>query len=550
MFILAFLIEILGAIALLLWGLRMVRTGVMRSYGSVLKRWARGAEGKTIAPFASGLFVAIALQSSTATAMIAATFSAQNIIAVSTAFLIILGADVGTSIAVVVASQKITQIAPLLFIIGVFGFLSTENSKGRGISRAFTGLGLILLSLSLIGDSAKVLTGNSEFIGILDILSSHPFLLVLLGMLVTYLAHSSLAIVLLTVGFVAAETFSVESGIYLVLGANIGSGLLPVFANWKSTKAARIPVTANLMIRTVGVVITYFCVGLLIDTFKPHFTSSFIPVAIHISLNVGVAFVGLITSRLFLNAADRVLPEDPEDAGQIGPKYLDNNLLGSTSAALACAKREAIAMADVTQAMLRGVSIVLKYDSDEKRKFISETDDVVDDLFNAIKLYVAKIMQRELSEEETKKALDLLSFTANMEHIGDIIDTGLMGLAAKKIKQQASFSKEGWLEIEELHEAVSDNFDLAINTFVSDDPELARQLYQTKPAVRDLERNSIETHFERLGSGHTDTLTTSNLHLDVLRDLKRINSHLTSIAYPVLLASGEVPETKWRETGA
>lgn len=542
-----FLIEILGAIALLLWGLRMVRTGIMRSYGSVLKRMARGAEGKIFAPFISGLFVAIALQSSTATAMIAATFSAQNIIAISTAYLIILGADVGTSIAVVVASQKITQIAPLLFIIGVFGFLSTESSKGRGVSRAFTGLGLILLSLSLISTTAKVLTSNSEFIDILNILSSHPFLLVILGVLVTYLAHSSLAIVLLTVGFVSAGTFSVESGIYLVLGANIGSGLLPVFANWKSTKAARIPVTANLIIRTFGVVTTYFCVGLLLVEFDQQFAPSFVPIAVHISLNVGVAFFGLLTSRVFLNLANRILPEDPEDAGQIGPKYLDDNLLNSTSAALACAKREALAMADVTQSMLRGVSIVLKYDSDEKRKVISETDDVVDHLFNAIKLYVAEIMQQKLSEEETKKALDLLSFTANMEHIGDIIDTGLMSLATKKIKQQAKFSKEGWREIEELHEAVSENFDLAINTFISDDAELARQLYQTKPKVRDLERNSIETHFERLGSGHTDTLTTSSLHLDVLRDLKRINSHLTSIAYPVLLASGEVPETKWKD---
>lgn len=541
------LVQILGAVALLLWGLRMVRTGVMRSYGVVLKRWARTAEGKTLAPFVSGLGVAIALQSSTATAMIAASFSAQNVIATGTAFFIMLGADVGTALAVLVASQKIAFISPVLLIVGVFGFLSTESSKGRGISRAFIGLGLILLALSLISTSAKVLTGNTEFIGILNIISSKPFMLVILGVLITYIAHSSLAIVLLTVGFVISGTFTVENGIYLVLGANIGSGLLPVIANWRSPKAARIPVTANLMIRTLGVVITYYMVDLLTVEFGGYLTLSFIPIALHVALNIGVAFVGIVTSELFLAAANSLLPEDVQDAGVIGPKYLDSDLLSSTNQALACAKREALAMADVTQDMLRGVYIVLKHDNSEKRKTISDMDDIVDRLFNAIKLYVAEILQRELSEDETNKAMDLLGFTANMEHIGDIIDTGLMGLATKKIKHQSQFSDEGWSEIEQLIEAVSNNFELAVNTYISDDPELARELYQTKANIRNLERNSIETHLERLGSGHTDTLTTSSLHLDVLRDLKRINSHLTAIAYPVLIAAGEVPKTEWNQ---
>lgn len=544
--VLILLTQILGAIALLLWGLRMVRTGVMRSYGASLKRLARGAEGKKLAPFVSGLFVAVALQSSTATAMLAASFSAQKIIGVGTAFVIMLGADVGTSLAVLVASQKITFISPVLIIIGVFGFLSSENSKVRSISRAFTGLGLVLLALSLIGTSARTLTDNAGFMDVITILAAYPHMFVILGILVTYLAHSSLAIVLLTVGFIASGTFDIESGIYLVLGANIGSGLLPVLANWGAVKAARVPVTANLLIRALGVMVTVYFIDPIVVELKSIIEPSLLPIAIHIALNVIMALIGLLTSSLFLKAAERILPEDPKDPAFIGPKYLDEDLLSSTTQALACAKREALGMADVTQEMLRGAYIVLKHDSPEKRKDICEMDDVVDRLFNAVKLYVAEILQKELSKEDTKRAMDLLSFTANMEHIGDIIDAGLMSLASKKIKQQAQFSQDGWSEIEQLLEAVTNNFELAINTFVSDDPELARQLYQTKPHISDIVRKSTETHFERLGSGHADTLTTSSLHLDVLRDLKRINSHLTSIAYPVLFAAGEVPKTEWR----
>jgi len=191
---------------------------------------------------------------------------------------------------------------------------------------------------------------------------------------------------------------------------------------------------------------------------------------------------------------------------------------------------------------------VLKDGHDDLRHEVVQMDDSVDRLFDAIKIYIARIMREELTEEESRRAMDLLSFTANMEHIGDIVDGGLMELAAKKKSLGAQFSKQGLEEITALHEAVSATFELAINTFVSEDSELARLLYEAKAGVREIESNSVTTHLKRIGTGVSDSIETSNLHLDVIRDLKRINSHLTSIAYPVLKASGEVPKTKWNRT--
>ena len=203
-------------------------------------------------------------------------------------------------------------------------------------------------------------------------------------------------------------------------------------------------------------------------------------------------------------------------------------------------------MADITQTMVRQTLPVLKDDNTDLQREVVGMDDAVDRLFDAIKIYIARIMREELTEEESQRALDLLSFTANMEHIGDIVDGSLMELAAKKSKLGAQFSKQGLAEITALHEAVSATFDLAINTFVSEDSELARMLYDAKAGIREIESNSVTTHLERIGTGVSDSIETSSLHLDVIRDLKRINSHLTSIAYPVLKASGEVPKTKWK----
>ena len=191
--------------------------------------------------------------------------------------------------------------------------------------------------------------------------------------------------------------------------------------------------------------------------------------------------------------------------------------------------------------------MVLAEGNDELRQEIVIMDDDVDRLFNAIKIYIARIMREELTEEEAQRAMDLLSFTANMEHMGDIIEGSLMELAVKKANLGAQFSQQGLTEIAALHEAVTSTFELAINTFISEDSDLARMLFDAKASIRELESKSVTTHLERIGTGISQSIETSSLHLDIIRDLKRINSHLTSIAYPVLKASGKVPKTKWKK---
>ena len=103
-------------------------------------------------------------------------------------------------------------------------------------------------------------------------------------------------------------------------------------------------------------------------------------------------------------------------------------------------------------------------------------------------------------------------------------------------------------EIKDLHESVCLNFDLAVNTFLTYDPDLAKQLYDAKANVREIEADSIATHIDRIGSGQSDSIESSDLHLDVLHGLRRINGHLTTTAYLVLKAAGEIPRTKWKKT--
>jgi len=370
--------------------------------------------------------------------------------------------------------------------------------------------------------------------------------LVLFGLVLSYLAHSSLAIVLLTTGFVTTGFLNLDSALYLILGANIGSGLLPVIANWNSRLGARLPVTANLLVRTVGVVLTYPFVEFLITNYSHLIATELQPAIFHLALNLVVALGGLIMTKPALAVTGKLLSPDVPKDDVVEPKYLDESALSSPAKALACAKREALVMADIAQEMVRAVLPALRDGDERERNIIIEMDDSVDRLFDAIKRYIAQIMQQELTAEESQRALDVLSFTANMEHIGDIVDGSLMELAAKKHRLQIQFSEDGLAEISDLHEAVCNTFDLSVNTFLSGESDLAHQLFAAKADIRKLERNSVTTHLERIGAGLMDSIDTSGVHLDVVRDLKRINSHLTSIAYPVLKASGEVPKTKWK----
>ena len=541
------LIELVGAIALLLWGLRMVRIGMMRAYGSHLKRLARQNEGRLIPMLGSGFLFAILIQSSTATAIIVASFAGQNILSISSALIVILGADIGTAVAVILASQKITVLSPILLAIGIFGFLSTEKNRLRNLFRAIAGLGLILLALSMVNYIGTGLVNLQEFNTVMQVFISQPFLMLLFGVILTYLAHSSLAIVLLVVGFVQSGLLLTDAGLFLVLGANVGSGLLPVIANWKAKRNAKIPVKANFLIRVLGVTAVFPFVGPLLAVLGDSLPAYSTPAFFHLFLNIGVAIIGLVLLPLIIKLVTNLESADSESAQAIEPKHLDETAFSSPSKALACAKREALNMANITQIMLRNTLPVLKEGNDELRQEIIVMDDDVERLFNAIKIYIARIMREELTEEEAQRAMDLLSFTANMDHMGDIIEGSLMELAVKKANLGAQFSHQGLTEITALHEAVTSTFELAINTFISEDSDLARMLFDAKASIRELESKSVTTHLERIGTGISQSIETSSLHLDIIRDLKRINSHLTSIAYPVLKASGKVPKTKWKK---
>ena len=318
-------------------------------------------------------------------------------------------------------------------------------------------------------------------------------------------------------------------------------------AHWQSSAAARIPLVANLYVRLVGVAIaaTMILVAWPLPDFG--FGIETQPLILHLMLNIGVALIGILGAKIWVQFATASVSEDTSNTDEIQPKHLDFAAYRTPSIALANAKREALRMADIAQTMVRNIAPILQTGDTDLQTTTSDLDDGLDTLFDAIKIYMAQTMQQELSVQESQQAQDLLSFITNMEHIGDIVDCDLLVLARKKASRQIDFSAEGTKEISDFHESVCLNFDLAVNTFLTYDSDLAKQLYDAKANVREIEAESFATHIDRIGSGQSDSIDSSDLHLDVLHGLRRINGHLTTTAYLVLKASGETPRTKWKK---
>jgi phosphate:Na+ symporter len=539
-------LDLMGGVALLLWGLHMVHSGILRAFGAELRQLLSKALGNRFAAFAAGLGLTALLQSSTATGLMTASFAAAGLVGLVPALAIMLGANVGTTLIVQILAFNVTAVAPVLFIIGLVAFRSGARTRVKDLGRVAIGLGLMLLSLHILLEILAPAENAPGVRALLNAITGDPVLCIVLAGALTWAAHSSVAIVLLVMSLASAHFVTPAAALALVLGANLGSAINPVLEGGRRGDAAsyRLPV-GNVLNRLVGVVLVApflhpIAEGLV--ALQPDMAK--MTAAFHVAFNVGLAlvFIGLLDPLAWLLL--KVLPARVRKTDPRAPRYLEEGALETPSLALADAARETLHMADVVETMLRQVMTALMTNDRALASEVSRMDNIVDRLDEAIKLYVTKLTRGSLDEREGRRAMEIISFAINLEHIGDIIDKNLSELAARKIKRKLQFSPQGADELAAFHKRILDNLRVAIGVFMSGDVGEARKLILEKTQLRNAELAAAERHLERLREGQPETLETTSLHLAVLRDLKRINSHICSVAYPVLEAAGEIPSLR------
>jgi phosphate:Na+ symporter len=536
------LLNLAGAIALLLWGVHMVQSGIQRAFGPNLRRFLARTLGDRFRAFLAGLGVTAILQSSTATGLMAASFAAGGLVDLMPALAIMLGANLGTTLIVQVLSFDVGRAAPVLVLIGFILFRKSRQTRAHDLGRVAIGLGLMLFALQQLLSIITPYEDVPSLRLLMGMIATQPIIDVIVAAVLTWAAHSSVATVLLIVSFAAKGVIAPHAAFALVLGANLGAALIPLLESPAGGDpiARRLPV-GNLLNRLVGCIIGLALldwVGPLLVTIEPdpgRAVADF-----HTLFNLATAALFLPVLGPFARLLMRLLPARVIPADPSRPIYLDEAARETPVMALAGAAREALRMADVVEAMLRGALDGL--DSGDRKRLAESKrlDNVLDRLNGAIKAYLTAFDPDDLDAEDNRRLAEILAFATNLEHAGDIVEKGLMAIATKRLKRGLAFSAEGQAEIRTMLERLAGNVQSAAAVFLTDDARAARQLLAEKEVFRDLEAQATDAHFARIRAGRVESAETSALHLDVLRDLKRINAHLAAAAYPVLENRGEL----------
>ena len=543
------LLDLMGGVALLLWGLHMVRSGIMRAFGSGLRRFLGTALHNRFLALLAGIGVTALLQSSTATGLLMTSFAARGLVDLVPGLAVMLGANIGTTLIVQVLSFDVSALAPLLFLTGLFAFNVGGRTITRDLGRVAIGLGLMLLSLHILIDTLAPAETAPGVRVVLAAITGEPVLCVFFAAVLTWAAHSSAAVVLLVMSLAYSHFVTPAAALALVLGANLGSAINPLLEGSRASLASRRLPVGNMLNRLLGVILVLPFLQPIADIFSRFdLNPARMAADFHTAFNVVLAAAFVFVLDGVAGLLVRLLPESARQPDPSVPLYLDEGAISTPSVALACAARETLHMGDVIEAMLKQAMAVLSNNDRKLAAEVSRMDNVVDRLDEAIKLYITKLTRESLDEREGARAMEIIAFAINLEHIGDIVDKNLMELAAKKIKHKYEFSKEGAAELEIFHKRIVENLKFAFSVFINQDVSTARKLIEEKTHLRVAELGSADSHLARLREGRPESIETSSLHLDILRDLKRIHSHICSVAYPVLEAAGELQPNRLKES--
>ena len=538
-----FILGIAGAAALLIYAVRMVRTGVERAFALQLRRWLRASAHNRLLAAASGAGVALMMQSATAVAILAAGFIAAGSIPASVGLAILLGADVGSALVVQVLVLRPGWLAPLLLLLGVATFLRAQAKPGRQVGRILIGLALIFVALDMIAEATGPLRDSDGLMAAMHYLAGDPLTAFVIGAIFTWAVHSSVATVLLCMTLAAQGVMPVPTAAAMVLGANLGGGLIAVGLTLAADVAARRMVWANLVLRGGGAAIALTVLTLLVPDWSWLGASPERQVInLHLLFNLAVAVLGLPLVPLAMWAMHAILSDPVAPAPALERQSaLDDGALSDPERALACAAREVLHMGEAVEAMLRPALRLYDRWDDRTADAITQAETRLDQMHFDTKAYLARLgRSADAEDDHTHRSAELVDQAAHFEAAGDAVARVILGLARKKHSESLSFSTEGWTELVDFHDRVLTNAQAALNVQMTLNADAARALVAEKERVRDLEQSLQRAHLERLRQDNADSFATSNIHQETLRALKQINTAFTMVAYPILTESGDL----------
>jgi phosphate:Na+ symporter len=537
------IIGLAGSVALLLWGTHMVQTGVQRAFGPHLRAFLSQTLRNRLAAFAAGIGITVAVQSSTATTLMAANFAAGGLVDLVPAMAIVLGANVGTALIVTVLSFNAVVLSAPLLLLGVVLFRTDSNPTSHDLGRVFIGLGLMLLALHQMLAALEPIAQSTDALTILGVLGSMPVVAIVLGAVAAWAVHSSVAVVLLIASLAGHGVVGIEPALMLVLGANLGTAINPLLESTggKDAMSRRLPM-ANLGNRCFGLIVAGVFMPVILDALPRFGVTAGTAVAMfHLAFNLVLCLAMLPLLGPIATLLKRLLPEQADPTDPSKSRYLDDSAREVPSVALAGAAREALRLADALELMLSNARDAVTSSSRRRISATQAQDDVLDSINTAIRHYLAGFESDALSEVEERRLHQILVFATNMEQAGDVISGNLLPHASKRLKRGLLPSQDHEAELVAMMDRLILNTRKAASLFMTEDAHLARDLAEEKLVFRRAEYEATSNHFARMRDGIGAASQSEGLQVDLMRDMKLINSHIVAAAaYPVLERTGQL----------
>jgi phosphate:Na+ symporter len=552
------LLTIFGGVALLVFGVRYLRKGLDRLFGQRLGAWMQQLASHRGLSFMSGIVMSLAAASSTTMSLLAVQTVKAGHMTARPMLRIVLGANIGLTIKVLLISVNLEQYAPIVILVGVAFYQFTRGNRSRGIGQVLLAIGFIFLGIDVMKRAAaasvpqpgEASSGLWEIINF-DVLQQYPLLLAIFAAMMAMALQSSTATIGLAIGLGVADAMSFRAAIPVVLGANVGLAVTTLVVGWRGLEPRRLAL-ANLLLKAAVATVALVVLQIIGDA-VPEATGAIgyglAIAAVHTGYNLAVAAVGLPLVAPVTDLMERIVPTPaPGPHKAFGPKYISDGPVGGVALALGQSLREVTYVSEIIRGMLHDVWAAMKTGNEKLARDVAERDDQVDLLDLEIKRFLTTLAREEAGGYDADEQMRQLRYLAELETIGDIVDKNLCDLALKKIRVRAEFSAEGAQELDDFFQKVSENAMIAETAFTTRDKVLARQLVRHKERIDQYERDLRDRHFTRLNEGLVQSHETSAIHLDLLTHLKRINSHVSHVAYAIL--QDTQPETHGTPTAA
>ncbi|WP_108860254.1 Na/Pi cotransporter family protein [Ruegeria sp. Alg231-54] len=549
MAIASFLIEIFAATMLLLFAVRLVRTGIERRFGALFQSILTRHSNSFVAGGA-GMVLATILQSSAAVTVLLTGFAAAGMVTFGMALAGVLGADLGAALVIQVLSYDLGWLQPALLALGGWLYLKSERSNVRLMGRIVLGVAFILISLQFLREAVEPIRESAFLPAIAGYLETDYFSAFIVGAVLAFVMHSSVATILMCVALVQIGAIPFAAGLSLVLGANLGSAFIPMWLTRDMTVSARRIPLANLLLRGSAALVMLIVVnvGGLHEALLVTSPAQSLIFA-HIGFNLAV----FLLATGFVNRMEQpmaVLMAEPKAEANALDQFSDAlTPLGDpsgerASVAMSSVRHELLQMITQVERMFRPVLDIYEQDDSDAISALWQQDERVNTQLTEIRRFVARMPRQNMSKGQIKAARGLVEYAIRLEAAGDVVSNRMTRTAQIKHTERSEFSAQGWKELKDLHAAILESFSLARHVLLVDDMDCARRLVLDKAEVKRMSRNSRKAHLKRLERGQTESFQSSDLHLETLRSMRDLHGHIAAIAYPILYKSGQVLETR------